>query len=145
MAAVNTRRVWLGALAGWVVWMVWGAIVNLVILMPRYADAMKENKLLPQPRYPFSMWFFMPAWWVMLFVLAAICAWLYVGVRATRGAGHRTALSVGALVGFASGFPLAFSLAAWAPFSRVIPLWWMLDLWVGAILATLVAGWLYRD
>ena len=82
---------------------------------------------------------------VMLFVLAAICAWLYVGVRATRGAGPRTALSVGALVGFASGFPLAFSLAAWAPFSRVIPLWWMLDLWVGAILATLVAGWLYRD
>jgi hypothetical protein len=48
-------------------------------------------------------------------------------------------------VGFASGFPLAFSLAAWAPFSRAISLWWMLDLWVGAILATLVAGWFYRD
>ena len=141
MATVNTRRVWFGALAGWVVWMVWSAIVNLVILMPRYVAAQKTGAMLAKPRYPF----FMVAWWVELFVLAAICAWLYAGVRATRGAGPKTALSVGALVGFASGFPLAFSLASWAPFSRVIPLWWMLDLWVGAILATLVAGWMYKD
>jgi hypothetical protein len=141
MAAVNTRRVWLGALAGWVVWLVWSSFANLVVLVPRYAVAQQAKTMLTQPRYPF----FVPAWFVMLFVLAAICAWLYAGVRATRGAGPKTALSVGALVGFASGFPLAFSLAAWAPFSRVISLWWMLDLWVGAILATLVAGWLYKD
>jgi hypothetical protein len=32
-----------------------------------------------------------------------------------------------------------------APFARVLPLWWMLELWFGAILASLVAGWLYRD
>jgi hypothetical protein len=121
--------------------MVWGAIVNLVILMPRYVAAQKTGAMLAHPRYPF----FMVAWWVMLSVLAAICAWLYAGVRATRGAGPKTALSVGVLVGFASGFPLAFSLASWAPFSRAISLWWMLDLWVGAILATLVAGWLYKD
>jgi hypothetical protein len=141
MATVNTRRVWLGALAGWVVWLIWSGITNFAVLMPRYAAAQQAGTLLTQPRYPF----FMPAWFVMLFVLAAICAWLYAGVRATRGAGPKTALCVGALVGFASGFPLTFSLAAWAPFSRVIPLWWMLELWVGAILATLVAGWLYRD
>jgi hypothetical protein len=141
MAAVNTRRVWLGALAGWVVWMVWGAFVNLVVLMPRYVAAQGAGQMLKQPRYPF----FMAAWWVMLFVLSVIYAWIYAGVRATRGPGPKTALSVGVLVGFASGFPLAFSLASWAPFTRVIPLWWMLDLWVGAILATLVAGWLYRD
>jgi hypothetical protein len=141
MVSVNTRRVWLGALGGWVAWMIWSAIVNLVILMPRYVAAQKTGAMLAHPRYPF----FMPAWFVELFVLAAICAWLYAGVRATRGPGPKTALCVGALVGFASGFPLAFSLAAWAPFSRVISLWWMLDLWVGAILATLVAGWLYRD
>jgi hypothetical protein len=141
MAAVNTRRVWLGALAGWIVWLIWSAITNFAVLMPRYAAAQQAGTLLPQPRYPF----FIVAWFVTLFVLAAICAWLYAGVRATRGAGPKTALSVGALVGFASGFPLAFSLASWAPFTRVIPLWWMLELWVGAILATLVAGWLYRD
>jgi hypothetical protein len=141
MAAVNTRRVWLGALAGWVVWLIWSTITNFAVLMPRYAAAQRAGTLLAQPRYSF----FIFAWFVTLFVLAAICAWLYAGVRATRGAGPKTALCVGALVGFASGFPLAFSLAAWAPFPRVIPLWWMLELWFGAILATLVAGWLYRD
>jgi hypothetical protein len=141
MPAVNTKRVWLGALGGWVVWLVWSGVTNFAVLMPRYAVAQKAGTLLSQPRYPL----FVVAWFVMLFVLALICAWIYAGVRATRGAGPKTALSVGFLVGFASGFPLAFSLAAWAPFSRAIPLWWMLELWVGAILATLVAGWLYKD
>jgi hypothetical protein len=141
MGPVNTRRVWLGALAGWVVWLIWSLITNFAVLMPRYIVAQKAGTLLAQPRYPF----FVVAWFVMLFVLAVICAWLYAGVRGTRGAGPKTALTVGGLVGFASGFPLAFCLAAWAPFSRVIPLWWMLELWVGAVLATLVAGWLYKD
>ena len=141
MAVLNTRRVWLGALGGWVIWLIWSVITNFAVLMPRYAAAQQAGTLLKDPRYPF----FVPAWFVMLFVLAAICAWLYAGVRATRGPGPKTALCVGALVGFASGFPLAFCLAAWAPFGRAIPLWWMLELWVGAILATLVAGWLYRD
>jgi len=141
MAGVNTRRVWLGALGGWVVWLIWSAITNFAVLMPRYAAAQEAGTLLKEPRYSF----FVPAWFVMLFVLAAICAWFYAGVRATRGAGPKTALCVGTLVGFATGFPLAFCLAAWAPFGRGIPFWWMLELWVGAILATLVAGWLYRD
>jgi len=141
MVVVNTRRVWLGALAGWVAWLIWSVTTNFTVLAPHYVAAAKAGTLLAQPRYPF----FVVVWFVMLFVLAAICAWLYAGVRATRGAGPATAFKVGALVGFASGFPLAFSLASWAPFSRVIPLWWMLQLWVGAILATLVAGWLYRD
>jgi hypothetical protein len=141
MATVNTRRVWLGALVGWVVWSVWSSVVNLIVLVPRYAAAQKAGAMLTQPRYSF----FIAAWFVALFVLAAICAWLYAGVRATRGAGPATALKVGFLVGFAAGFPISFSLAAWAPFSRVIALGWMLDLWVGAILATLAAGWTYRD
>jgi hypothetical protein len=141
MATVNARRVWLGALSGWVVWLIWSTITNFAVLMPRYAAAQKAGQLLIQPRYSF----FLVVWLITLFVLAAICAWLYAGVRATRGAGPATALKVGALVGFASGFPIAFSLAAWAPFPRVIPLWWMLELWVGAILATLAAGWMYRD
>jgi hypothetical protein len=141
MAAVNARRVWLGALLGWVVWMAWSGVVNLVVLMPRYVAAQEAGAMLKQPRYSF----FMVAWWVLLFVLSAIYAWIYAGVRATRGAGPKTALSVGVLAGFASGFPLAFSLASWSPLPRIVPFWWMLDLWVGAILATLVAGWLYRD
>ena len=61
------------------------------------------------------------------------------------GPGPKTALKVGALVGFASGFPTNFGTATWAVIPRIFPLGWMLELWVGAILATLVAGRIYRD
>ncbi len=37
------------------------------------------------------------------------------------------------------------SIAAWAPFGRSITAGWMLDLWVGSILATLVSAWLYKE
>ncbi len=141
MPIVNSKRMWLGALCGWVVWGVWSTVINVVVLVPRYAAAQKGGALLPQARYPF----FVPAWFVVLFILALIGAWLYAGARATRGAGPATAVKIGASLGFASGFPIAFSLATWATFSRVIALGWMLDLWVGAILSTLIAGWLYRD
>ena len=141
MARVNTRRVWLGAAAGWAAWCVWSAAVNALILAPRYGVEVKAGALLAQPRYPF----FLPVWFATLFALALLGAWLYAGARATRGAGPATAFKIGAGLGFASGFPLAFSLAAWAPFSRVITLGWMLQLWVGAIVATLIAGRLYRD
>jgi hypothetical protein len=141
MVVVNTRRVWLGALVGWIAWGVWSTIVNMVLLVPRYAVAQKQGWLLVQPRYGF----FVPAWFVVLFLLSLVVARAYAGARATLGAGPATAIKVGGALGFASGFPLAFSLSAWAPFSRFIALGWMLDLWVGAIVATLVAGWLYRD
>ena len=141
MAAVNTRRVLVGALAGGVVWFVWSTLINFLVLRQRYEAAQQAGVFLKEPRYPF----FVGAWIVILFVLAYIVAWLYASLRATRGPGPATALQVGLMVGFAAGFPLSFSTATWSPISRAFPLWWMLELWVGAILATLVAGWLYRD
>jgi hypothetical protein len=141
MIQINSKRVLLGAVAGWVVWMVWSGIVNMVILVGRYAAAQKAGMLLTTPRYGF----FLPAWFIMLFVLSYLLAWLYAGVRATYGAGAGTAIKVGLFVGFAIGFPMAFSSAAWSPMSRVFPLWWMLELWGGAIASTFVAAWLYRD
>jgi uncharacterized membrane protein YoaK (UPF0700 family) len=141
MATVNTRRVALGALAGGVVWCIWSTIVNLVILAPRYAVEQNVGKMLKQPRYPL----FVLDWFVTIFLLAYVVAWLYSSVRATRGAGPGTALTVGLLVGFAAGFPMNLSTAAWSPLGRYLPLWWMLDLWLGAIMASLVAGWIYKD
>jgi hypothetical protein len=84
-------------------------------------------------------------WFVLLFLLTYILTWAYVSVRNTFGPGPITALRVGFLMGFMSGFPISLSLATWAPFSRVISLWWMLDLWVGCMLATLVSAWLYKE
>lgn len=141
MAMVNTKRVWLGALAGWLVWAVWSGITNFAILMGEYAAAQEAGTLLKEPRYGF----FMPAWFLMLFLLSLGVSWLYASARATRGAGPKTAITIGLLVGFAAGFPINFSIACWGTFGRLIPLWWMLELWVGAVLAAFVAGWLYRD
>jgi hypothetical protein len=141
MATVNTRRVILGALAGGLVWSIWSTVVNFAILGPRYAEAQVARLMLKQARYPL----FPVYWYVTIFLLAYVVAWLYSSVRATRGPGPGTALTVGLLVGFSAGFPMNLSLAAWAPIGRYLPLWWMLDLWLGAIFASLVAGWLYKD
>jgi len=141
MAAIGLRRVALGTVAGWIVWGIWSTIVNMVILAPKYAFAQKAGELLAQPRYPL----FYVYWFVVLFVLTYILTWAYVSVRNVFGPGPITALRVGFLMGFMSGFPLSLSLATWAPFGRSITLWWMLDLWVGSILATLVSAWLYKE
>jgi hypothetical protein len=141
MAAVNGRRILYGALAGGVLWTIWSLCINVVILRERYAAAQQSGLMLASPRYSF----FVPLWIIVLFVLAYIIAWLYASVRATQGAGPKTAAQVGFFVGFAAGFPTNFASATWAAFDRIFPLWWMLELWVGAILAALVAGWLYRE
>jgi hypothetical protein len=141
MAAVNMRRVALGAVAGWVIWGLWSTFINLVVLGSRYEQEAKSGHLLSEPRYKL----FLLYWFLALFVISWILAGLYASVRATRGAGPKTALTLGLAAGFAIAFPVNLTLAAFAPFDRILPLGWMLDLWVGSILATLVAGFLYRE
>ncbi|HEV2491973.1 MAG TPA: hypothetical protein VG204_02760 [Terriglobia bacterium] len=138
---INTRRVMLGGLAGGVVWSIWTIAVNLGILMSKYTAAGQAGLILQQPRYSL----FVAYWIITMFLLSYVVAWLYASARATRGAGPGTALKIGLLVGFAAGFPMNLTLAAWSPVGRVLPLWWMIDLWVGAVLASLVAGWVYKD
>ncbi|MBZ5705021.1 MAG: hypothetical protein LAN63_06680 [Acidobacteriia bacterium] len=139
---VNRGRVFLGGLVGGVVWNIWSVAVQFLIIgMGRYQAAQNSGQFLKEPRYPA----FQVQWIVLLFILAIILAHLYAWVRQTLGPGPGTALKVGFLVGFAAGFPTNFGTATWAPFERMFPLGWMLELWVGAILATLVAGWLYKE
>ncbi|MFB3921366.1 MAG: hypothetical protein ACE145_06560 [Terriglobia bacterium] len=141
MADVNKKRVALGVVVGGVVWGVWSMLVNALILASHYMAAQNSGRLLQQPRYPL----FLLYWFVMLFVLTYILVWIYLSLRVTLGPGPKTALRVGFLVGFAIAFPMNLTIASWAPFERVFPLWWMLDLWVGAMLATFVSAWLYKD
>jgi hypothetical protein len=139
---LNRSRVWLGGLAGGVVWLIWSFLVGqLIIGNARYLAAQNAGLFLKESRYPF----FLGHWIVILFILAIIMAHLYAWARQTLGPGPGTALKIGFLVGFAAGFPGNFAQAAWSPVERTFPLGWMLDLWAGAILATLVAGWLYKD
>lgn len=143
MANVNKKRVWLGTLVGGLIWCVWSTIVNAVLLQSHLAEAQNAGMLLKQPRYSFPL--FLTYWFIALFVLTYILIWIYVQVRLTLGPGPLTAFRIGFLFGFATAFPLSFTIATWATFSRVIPLGWMCDLWVGAILATMAGAWLYKE
>jgi ABC-type amino acid transport system permease subunit len=137
---LNTGRVWLGGIVGGVVWNAWSFLINMR-QAPFYDFMQRQGLFLKQPRYPG----FVAQWIVLLFVMSIIVAHLYAWSRATSGAGPKTALRIGILVGFCAGFPSNFAQATWSPIPRVMPLGWMLELWGGAILAALVAGFLYKD
>lgn len=139
---VNRGRVWLGGLFGGVVWVIWSVLAGQFIIgAARYQAAQNAGLFLKLPRYPF----FVGQWIVITLLLAIIIAHLYAWSRRTLGPGPVTALKVGFLVGFMAGFPENFAQAAWSPVERIFPLGWMLDMWIGSVLAALVAGWFYRE
>lgn len=140
--SVNRGRVFIGGLAGGVVWVVWGFLVNqFIITTARYQAAQAAGLFLKEPRYPF----FVGQWILTTLVLAIIVAHLYAWTRQILGPGPGTALKIGFLVGFVAGFPENLAHATWSAVDRFFPLGWMLEMWVGAILAALIAGWLYKD
>ena len=140
--AINRGRVFLGGLVGSVVWFLWSWLTgHFIITDARYQAAQNAGMFLKESRYPA----FVGQWFLIVLVLSIIVAHLYAWSRQTLGPGPGSALKIGALVGFAAGFPQNFALASWSPLDRIFPLGWMLEMWVGAILATLVAGWLYKE
>jgi hypothetical protein len=139
---INRARVFLGGLAGSVVWFLWSfGAGHFIITDARYQAAQNAGLFLKQSRYPA----FVGSWFLILLVMSIILAHLYVWCRQTLGPGPGTALKIGFFVGFAAGFPENFAQATWSTLSRAFPLGWMVDMWGGAILATLVAGWLYKE
>jgi len=138
--AVNSRRVLIAALGGGVVWMIW-TLLNEMVAEKYYVVEQAAGLLLREPRY----FYFRRFWLITVLLLAYIASWFYASVRATLGPGLGAALCVGVLLGFAVSFPLNLVLAAWSPMSRIVPLLWVVDLWGGAILGTLVASWIYRE
>ncbi len=138
----NRSRIWLGGLAGGVIWTVWSFVIGqFVVTNARYVAAQNAGLFLKTPRYPF----FVAQWIVLLFILSIAVAHLYAWARSGLGAGPGTALKVGFLAGFFAGFPGNFAQATWSPVSRALPFGWMVEMWIGAILAALVAGSLYKD
>lgn len=139
--AVNTKRVLIGALAGGVAWTILSMAINTACLTKRYEQAQAAGLFQTEPRIPF----FLGIWILMLFALAWIGATLYAVARAAWGPGPLTALKVGVMLGFAAGIPSNFGSATWATFGRIFPFCWAIELGLGAVIATLVAAWLYRD
>jgi hypothetical protein len=139
---LNRGRIWLGGLAGGLVWTIWSFLVgHFVITDARYLAAQTAGLFLKIPRYPL----FAVQWIVLLFILAIAIAHLYAWARQTLGAGPGTALKIGFLAGFLAGFPGNFAQETWFAGDRVLPFGWMIDMWLGAVLAALVAGSLYKD
>jgi len=140
--SLNKGRIWLGGLAGGVVWSVWSFVVNLFVVgNARYVAAQNAGVFLKTPRYSF----FTGQWILILFILAIMVAHIYAWTRQTLGPGPGTALRIGFWLGFIAGFPLNFAQATWLAAGRGLPFGWMLEMWVGAILAALVAGFLYKE
>jgi len=139
---INRGRVFLGGLVGSVAWFFWSYLAgHFIITDARYAAAQNVGMFLKVPRYPA----FIASWYLILLVSSIILAHLYVWSRQTLGPGPGTALKIGFLVGLIAGLPENFANASWSPLSRAFPLGWMVDIWGGCILATLVAGWLYKE
>jgi hypothetical protein len=139
---LNRGRIWLGGLVGGVVWTLSSFIVGkFVITDARYLAAQHAGFYLKSPRYPL----FVVQWIVLLFILAIAIAHLYAWTRQTLKPGPGTALKIGFLVGFFAGFPDNYAQVIWFAGDTGLPFGWMIDMWFGAILAALVAGWLYKD
>lgn len=139
---LNRGRIWLGGLAGGVVWNIWSIFVNLhVITNARYLAAQNSGLFLKAPRYSY----FTAGWIILLFILAIAVSHLYAWVRAGLGPGPGTALKVGFVAGFFGGFPDNFGQATWSAVDRGLPFGWMVDMWFGAIFAAVVVGWLYKE
>jgi len=148
VAAINSRRVWLGALVGGLVFFVWSMVMEyglsyVLVGKARMDIAMMNNWFLKTPRVPIPVFFL--AWVVSLFAIAYGLAWAYAHLRASAGAGPATAAKLGLLVGFAAGFPLEFAHSVFQPLSAMFGVQWMLEMGLGCILAALAAGWTYRD
>jgi hypothetical protein len=78
---LNRSRIWLGGLAGGVVWLIWSFLVGQFIIgNARYEATQNAGLFLKQPRYPF----FAGQWILILFVLAMIVSHLYAWTRPTR-------------------------------------------------------------
>jgi hypothetical protein len=137
---LNTARVWIGGIAGGVAWSAWSFLIGMR-QAPLYAAMQQQGLFLKQPRYPM----FVAEWIALTFVMSILIAYLYAWARGTAGAGLKTAVKIGMMVGFCAGVPGNFAQAAWSPVPRMLPLGWMLDLWIGAILAAVVAGFLYKE
>ena len=145
--AINGRRVLLGAIVGGLVFNVWSFLVELglmpLVVGKAQIDVAMATWFLKEPRIPMGLFFLV--WVFSLFVVSYGLAWAYAAMRATVGAGPGTAVKLGLVVGFAAGFPLNFAHAVFDGLFVGYWLMWMAEMGVGAILAALAAGRVYKD
>ncbi len=136
-AKINLNRILLGGLLGGIVLDVLSFLVHGVILGDKYMFFQKAGSVLAQPRL-------MPVQ-ILLTVLSGFpLAILYVIGRSHLGSGPRCAVIIGALVGLMNAAG-AMAVYSYYNMGAAIPALTFLNNFVGYILATLVAGMIYKD
>ncbi len=138
---LNTKRIVLGGILGGLCWNIWSTAINMAVLGKYYQAEQAAGHFLAQPRYGF----FLGGWIVLLFLLSIGLAWIYAAARDTLGPGPGSAFKIGLVAGLICSLPGNFAQASWSAVTRWLPLGWMIDALIGIILATLVAGWFYRE
>lgn len=138
---MNPKRIVLGGIAGGFAFFLVQGVIHNFVLAHRYEILQNMGHLKTEPRIPFLVGA------VLLVDLAAGIglAWLYAAARSALGPGPRTALFVGLVAGLLYGVPSFLSHFSWTQVGGVVSMWWSLDPIVGFTIATLLAGWLYRD
>lgn len=130
-----------GALAG-VAMNIISGIINMPILNETYEDLVAQGVYEKVPRSPFIVLHVLG-----LFVLGVVLAWLYAVARHRLGPGARSALVVGAVVGFVASVPSGLSQASWDPAPYFGPLWWwwLLGGFIKVIVGTFIAAAIYTE
>ena len=80
-------------------------------------------------------------------ILGILLGWLYAVARHRLGRGAKTALTVGAIVGFIAAVPSALFQAAWNPVPELSPLWvrWLVGGWIEVMVGTFIAAAIYSE
>ncbi|MEJ2368630.1 MAG: hypothetical protein P8Z49_09880 [Acidobacteriota bacterium] len=137
---MNWTRLFWGGLAAGVLLNVIDFVVEGIFLAQRYQQSQSSGMFLQNPRLPFT-----PLWILGLLCIGWLIAWVYASVRPRLGPGPKTAVVVGLVLGLLMHVPYNFLMACWSPVGRFFPFVWMITGICEVILATLLAGRIYRE
>lgn len=137
---MQPKRLLISGIAAAVVMWVVDFIANGIVLAERYKSLQEAGYFLSKPRLPFF-----PLWTLETLGLGIGLAWIYAAVRPRLGAGPKTALTVGVVLGLMMYVPGNLAQASWSAVGRFVPLVWLVFGVIGTTGAALVAGALYKE
>jgi hypothetical protein len=139
MGTINWGRLILGGLAAGIVLFAMGFVIHAVILEDHYKWFQEQGSVMKFPK----QWGF-PLHIAGTLVSGVAIALLYVFSRKHFGPGPKAAVMVGLVVGAVSLSGISAEYAFYN-LGKMIPAMTFVDNVLGAILAALVAGMLYKD
>lgn len=137
---MNVKRILIGGLVAAVVMFVLDGIGGAVFTMHRYEALQQTGYFQAQPRYPF-----LPLWALCTLGMGLGFSWLYAVARPRLGAGPKTAVLIGLVVGAMCYVPINIVHVSWYQVGRFLPLFWLVSGMVYSVVGALVAAALYKE